>query len=315
MNLQANSGLYEAGDFSAHREGRVVGALPVIAGVRDLRAWLTARPGKSIGLVPTMGALHAGHLALLREARANNDLAAISIFVNPAQFRPGEDLDKYPRPLANDLELAREAGADVVFAPEPGEIYPDGFATAVTVGGITSKLCGDPDRRGPKHFAGVTTVVAKLFNIVGPTRAYFGQKDAQQVAVIKRMVADLNMPVEIVVCPTIRERGGLALSSRNAYLSASEREAALSIPAGLLAAATSVAGGERSAGKILDQAREHLSKANLRIEYIELVDSSTLEPIEQLQRPALLALAAYSGATRLIDNVVLDPDAGQLPVL
>lgn len=315
MNLQANSGLHEAGNFLARREGRVVGALPVIAGIADLREWLADRPGKSVGLVPTMGALHSGHMELLHEARANNDLVAVSIFVNSAQFRPGEDLDKYPRQLAGDVELAREAGADVVFAPEPREMYPDDFGSAVTVNGITSKLCGDPDRRGPEHFAGVTTVVAKLFNIVRPTRAYFGQKDAQQVAVIKRMVADLNMQVEIVVCPTIRERDGLALSSRNAYLSACEREAALSIPDALLAAATSVAGGERAATKILDQAREHLNKADLRIEYIELVDASTLEPIEQLERPALLALAAYSGATRLIDNVVLDPDAGQLPVL
>src|SRR6201995_3693082 len=215
-------------------------AARVLRGVDELRAALAParREGRTIGLVPTMGFLHEGHVSLLRAARAECDLVVMSLFVNPTQFGPGEDLDRYPRDEERDLRLAGEAGVALVFAPEVAELYPDGAATAVEVtGNLTSVLDGDLDRRGPGHFRGVTTIVAKLFNIVGPDVAYFGQKDAQQAAVIKRMVRDLDFPVRVEVMPTVREADGLAMSSRNVYLEPADRERAVAISRALAAAA------------------------------------------------------------------------------
>jgi pantoate--beta-alanine ligase len=263
------------------------------------------RQGPSIGLVPTMGYLHDGHLSLLRAARAECDLVVMSLFVNPTQFGPGEDLDRYPRDEARDVELAGAAGVDIVFAPDVAELYPDGFASAVEVtGSLTGVLDGDPDRRGPGHFRGVTTVVAKLFNIVGPDVAYFGQKDAQQAAVIKRMVADLDFPLRVAVCPTVREPDGLAMSSRNVYLEPADRARAAAIPSALEVAAGLARTGTLDAA--LAAARRELAAAGIEPEYLEARDAETLEPVEGLAgRPVLIALAARVGAARLIDNVTV----------
>src|SRR5690349_7736452 len=227
----------------------------------ELRAALAParREGCSIGLVPTMGYLHEGHLSLLRAARAECDVVVMSLFVNPTQFGPGEDLDRYPRDEERDAKLAAEAGVDIVYAPEVEEVYPDGFVTAVEVGGLTEVLDGDPGRRGPSHFRGVTTVVAKLFNVVQPDVAYFGQKDAQQLAVIRRMVRDLDIPVRIEGLPTVREADGLAMSSRNAYLDPRDRERAAALSRALRAAEATVAEEGLAAG--LEAARAELSAA------------------------------------------------------
>jgi pantoate--beta-alanine ligase len=279
----------------------------VLRGREALRAALApaCRKGLSIGLVPTMGYLHDGHVSLLRAARAECDVVVMSLFVNPTQFGPGEDLDRYPRDEARDVALASAAGVDVVFAPDVAELYPDGFATAVAVtGSLTGVLDGDAERRGPGHFRGVTTVVAKLFNVVGPDVAYFGQKDAQQAVVIKRMVADLDFPLRVAVCPTVREPDGLAMSSRNVYLEPADRARAAAIPRALEAAAALARAGTLDAA--LAAARHELAAAGIEPEYLEARDAETLEPVEGLAgRPVLIALAARVGATRLIDNVTV----------
>jgi pantoate--beta-alanine ligase len=263
------------------------------------------RAGQTVGLVPTMGALHAGHLSLIDHARAECDVVVVSLFVNPAQFNENVDLDRYPRQELRDRELAEAAGADLLFAPASKEIYPDGFSTAVEVLGLTDRLEGAV--RGAGHFRGVTTIVAKLLNIVSPDVAYFGQKDVQQTIVIRHMVADLNINVRIEACPTVREADGLAMSSRNARLNGEERARALAIPRALAAAAAAVTDGERSADALVAAAREAMSALEVEPEYIALVQPDTLDPVAQLEQPALLAVAARVGSTRLIDNVILDP--------
>jgi pantoate--beta-alanine ligase len=265
------------------------------------------RAGRTIGLVPTMGALHDGHLALLRAAREGSDVVVMSLFVNPAQFRPGEDLEAYPRDEARDLRLAEGAGVDLVYAPDVSEVYAEGFATAVEVGGeLTAVLDGDAARRGPEHFRGVTTVVAKLLNSVQPALAFVGQKDAQQAVVIRRMVRDLDFPVEVVVVPTVRERDGLAMSSRNAYLDPDERRRAAAIHRSLTAAERAAAAGARSTDEVLAAAREELAAAGIEPEYLEARDAESLEPATTFNgRPVLVAVAARLGRARLIDNVVI----------
>jgi pantoate--beta-alanine ligase len=254
-----------------------------------------------------MGYLHEGHLSLLRAARAECDTVVMSLFVNPTQFGPGEDLDRYPRDEERDLRLAAEAGVDFVYAPPVDEVYPEGFATAVEVGGnLTSVLDGDPERRGLEHFRGVTTVVAKLFNSVGPDIAYFGQKDAQQAAVIRRMAVDLDFPVRIEVLPTVREADGLALSSRNAYLDEDARERAAALSRGLRVAERVAREDSLQAG--LQAARRELAGAGIEPEYLEARDAERLEPVAELNgRPVLVAVAARVGGARLIDNVLIHP--------
>jgi len=278
-----------------------------VRSVAELRAALDPerRAGRSIGLVPTMGALHEGHLSLIRRAREESGVVVVSLFVNPAQFAPAEDLSAYPRDEERDIGLARAEGADLLFAPSRDEVYPDGFVTTVVVDGLTGVLCGDSARRGPEHFAGVTTVVAKLLHMAQPDRAYFGQKDAQQAIVIRRMVRDLDMPVEIVVAPTVREADGLALSSRNAYLSPGERERAPALHRALEAADEAVMAGERSAAAVLAAARRELDEAGVEPEYLELRSASDLRPVEHVNGSTLLAVAARLGRARLIDNKVL----------
>ena len=264
------------------------------------------RDGKSIGLVPTMGYLHDGHASLLDAARRDCDVVVLSLFVNPAQFGPGEDLERYPRDRERDVAVAESAGVDLIYAPSVEEVYPEGFDTTVAVGDLTEVLCGDPASRGPEHFRGVTTVVAKLFNTVAPDVAYFGQKDAQQAVVIRRMTRDLDFPVRIEVLPIVREPDGLALSSRNAYLEPDERERALALSQALRAAQEAAAPGDTT-DAALDAARWVLDKATLEPEYLEARDAESLEPIESFNgRPVLLAVAAQVGRTRLIDNVVID---------
>lgn len=276
----------------------------------DLRAALrdARREGRTIGLAPTMGYLHEGHLSLIRAARAECDLVVMSLFVNPTQFGPNEDLDRYPRDEERDLRLAAEAGADLVFAPAVSEIYPDGFASQVEVtGSLTGVLDGDPSRRGPEHFRGVTTVVAKLFNVVQPDVAYFGQKDAQQAVVIRRMARDLDFPVRIEVLPTVREPDGLAMSSRNAYLEPADRERATALFRALTAAEHAARAGSLGTG--LEAARRELEAAGIEPEYLEARDAETLAPVEELSdRPVLVAVAAHVGAARLIDNVLIRPN-------
>jgi pantoate--beta-alanine ligase len=255
-----------------------------------------------VGFVPTMGYLHEGHLALVRRARELSDWIAVSIFVNPAQFGPSEDLASYPRDLARDTELCREAGVDALFVPSAEEIYPPGFQTYVTVEELSRPLCGGSR---PGHFRGVATVVAKLFHIVAPAVAVFGEKDYQQLQVIRRLARDLAMDVEVVGLPTVRERDGLALSSRNAYLSAEERRRAVSLSQALSLAQELVSSGERSAAAILARVRALLEGAEGRIDYAELRDPETLELVPEVRTSALLALAVGIGRTRLIDNRVL----------
>jgi pantoate--beta-alanine ligase len=275
--------------------------------VAELRAALAPgrRDGRTIGLVPTMGALHEGHLSLIARAREQCDVVALSLFVNPAQFNERSDLERYPRSQQRDADLAAQAGADVLFTPSAEEVYPPGFATAVEVLGLTDRLEGQA--RGSEHFRGVTTVVTKLLCMALPDAAYFGQKDAQQVVVIRRLVSDLNLPVRIEVCPTVRDPDGLAMSSRNALLSAQERSRALALPAALDAARRRAASGERSAAALLDAARDAMLAAGAEPEYLALVDPETLEPCETLARETLLAVATHIGDVRLIDNTMLQP--------
>jgi pantoate--beta-alanine ligase len=286
-------------------------AAPALRTKAELRSALepARRQGLAIGLVPTMGYLHEGHLSLIRAARAECDLVVMSLFVNPTQFGPGEDLARYPRDEERDLRLAAEAGADLVFAPPVDEVYAPDASTAVEVSGpLTSVLDGDPARRGPEHFRGVATVVAKLFNLVGPDVAFFGQKDAQQAVVIRRMVRDLDFPVRVEVLPTVREPDGLAMSSRNAYLEPADRERATALFRALEAAQREARAGSLAAG--LDAARRELAAAAIEPEYLEARDAETLEPVERLAgRPVLVAVAARVGAARLIDNVLIRPTA------
>ena len=280
----------------------------VLRTVEELRTALepARRTGSTVGLVPTMGALHEGHISLIDRARVDCDVVVVSLFVNPSQFNDSGDLDRYPRQEQRDRELAAAAGADLVFAPPAEEIYPTGFSTSVEVRGLTDRLEGTV--RGARHFHGVTTVVTKLLNIVSPDVAYFGQKDAQQVIVIRRMVKDLNMNVRIEACPTVREADGLAMSSRNVHLSSAERARALAIPRALAAVAAAVTDGERSADVLRATAREAMGEF-VEPEYIELVQPDTLDRVERLEGPALLAVATRVGETRLIDNVILSPSS------
>jgi pantoate--beta-alanine ligase len=263
------------------------------------------RAGRSIGLVPTMGYLHDGHIALLRRAREQSDLVVMSLFVTPAQFGPGEDLEAYPRDEARDAALAEAEGVDVVFAPPAEEVYPPGFDTTVTVGGLTDVLDGAPEQRGPGHFAGVTTVVTKLLNMAAPDVAYFGQKDAQQALVIRKLVRDLDIPVRIEVCPTVRDADGLALSSRNAYLTPAERDRALGLSRALRAAEAEVAAGHLDAAAVLSAARAQLDAHGIDPEYLELRSADDLSPAARVNGSTLLAVAARVGRARLIDNTIL----------
>lgn len=276
----------------------------IVRTVAELRAVLAPRRADGVGFVPTMGALHEGHLSLLRAARDTNGTVVLSIFVNPTQFGEAADLNAYPRTEAADVALAAKAGVDVVFAPSVAEMYPSGFATTVSVGGaITGTLEGA--ERGRSHFDGVATVVAKLLLAVQPDRAYFGAKDAQQVVVVRRMVADLGIPVEIVTRPTSRDADGLARSSRNTRLSPDDRAIAAAIPRALRAAQDAFARGIHEPQSLTNTVRAELD--GLDPEYVEIVDADSLDPIDEIERPALLALAVRVGPVRLIDNVVLAP--------
>ena len=260
--------------------------------------------GKSIGFVPTMGALHIGHISLIEAAAKKTDFVVVSIFVNPTQFGPTEDFGKYPRPLKADLEICRKAGVDAVFVPAAKEMYGEDKLTWVNVEKLSEPLCGE---FRPGHFRGVATVCAKLFNIVMPDVAFFGQKDAQQVVIIKRMAADLNMPLKIVVCPTVREPDGLTVSSRNQYLSEKERKYAAYIYKSLQKCRQMVAGGVRDSSKIRSQMRRILNNVpSIKIEYISIADAESLEPVKRLGGRVLAAVAVKIGTTRLIDNVLLD---------
>jgi pantoate--beta-alanine ligase len=282
------------------KSGMVVAEL-----IKDVRAAVRAarEQGSRIRLVPTMGALHEGHASLLRAARADGGFVAVSIFVNPTQFGPHEDLAKYPRPRERDLEICRREGVDLVFMPTPAEMYPAGFATTVHVARLTEKMCGG---YRPGHFDGVCTVVAKLLAIVEPDAAYFGEKDAQQLAVVRRMAADLNLTAEIRGCPLVREPDGLAMSSRNAYLKPAERRQALALSATLADAQQAIMAGERDAARVAVAARGRLEAAEgVTLEYVAVVDPDTLEDLVRIEGRVLVAVAARVGATRLIDNVLL----------
>ncbi len=259
---------------------------------------------RKIGLVPTMGALHTGHISLIEAAVKDCDFVIVSIFVNPTQFGPGEDFEKYPRPLQADLKVCQEAGVDVVFAPSSKQIYPTENITWVTVEKLTESLCG---KSRPVHFRGVTTVCAKLFNIVAPDAAYFGQKDAQQAIVIKRMVADLNMPLEIVICPTVREPNGLAVSSRNQYLTAKQKKDAANIYKSLQACRKLIEAGITETRQIIDEMQKILRQIpSGQIEYVSIVDAETLESLDEISGKVLAAVAVKVGPARLIDNILVD---------
>jgi pantoate--beta-alanine ligase len=273
--------------------------------VQDIRRAVAEarRAGKVIGLVPTMGALHAGHTGLIRAARAGTGFVAVSLFVNPMQFGPGEDLGRYPRPFERDAEICRAEGVDVLFAPEPAEVYPAGFGTAVEVAGLSDLLEG---ASRPGHFHGVCTVVLKLFHMVQPDVAYFGQKDAQQVRVVRQMVRDLDVPVRLEVCPTVREPDGLALSSRNQYLDADRRRQAAVLYHMLQEAKRRIDAGERRAEAVRQAMLDRLAEAPAaRLDYAAVVDADTLRPLERVRGDVLVALAVFLGSTRLIDNLPL----------
>lgn len=274
--------------------------------IKELRNLIKAwkREGLSVGYVPTMGALHEGHESLIKRAVEENDKVIVSVFVNPTQFGPNEDYDSYPRNINKDLELCINAGAAIVFNPEPSEMYYGDKSTSVSVSGLTSVLCG---AKRPGHFDGVCLVVSKFLNIVTPDKAYFGEKDAQQVAVIKRMVRDLNIDVEIVACPIIREEDGLAKSSRNTYLSKDERKAALVLSRSLEIAKDALRKGERNANNIKNSIKEVLNSEPLaKIDYVEIVDSDSLKSVEIIERNVLIPIAVYIGKTRLIDNFTFE---------
>jgi len=277
----------------------------VITGLDELKVCTASigSAGESIGLVPTMGGLHEGHLSLIRKAELENDKVIVTVFVNPTQFGLNEDFNLYPRDLARDAEVAEGAGADFVFAPDIETIYPEGYSTFVEVEGLTGVMCG---AARPGHFRGVTTICAKLFNIIKADRAYFGEKDAQQLRVIKRMAEDLNMPIDVVACPIVREDDGLAMSSRNVYLTPRQRKQAVCLYTALREAEILYGSGERKSGNIIGAMRESISLAGeAEIDYISVVDNETLEDIREITRPVLIALAVYFGKTRLLDNIVL----------
>ena len=274
--------------------------------VKDVREQINKwkRQGLSIGYVPTMGYLHEGHRSLIEAARANNDKVVVSIFVNPMQFAPSEDLDSYPRDLEKDAKMCNDAGVDLIFHPEPSEMYNDGFCSYVDMNGLTTELCG---KSRPIHFRGVQTVLLKLFNIVKPDRAYFGQKDAQQLAVIKRMVDDLNVDVEIIGCPIIRESDGLAKSSRNTYLNPDERKAALILNKSLKLGRELIESGETDSKAVIKAISDNINTEPLaKIDYVNVVDFSTITPVDKIGKSVLVAIAVYIGKTRLIDNFIIE---------
>ena len=277
----------------------------VLRTVRELREAVRAARtrGERIALVPTMGALHEGHLTLMRRAREHCDFVVVSLFVNPAQFTVAADLAWYPRDEVRDARLADSAGASVLFAPAVGEVYPDGFATSVEVAGLSAPLEGEA--RGTQHFRGVATVVTKLFNMAQPDEAFFGQKDAQQALIVRRLVRDLNLPVRVEICPTVREPDGLAMSSRNALLDAEGREKATTLSRALFAVERAAAGGERHAEEALEAGRAILSQEGIFPEYFAAVDPNTLAPVASLEGGTLIAIAARVGSVRLIDNVII----------
>lgn len=282
------------------------GTPQIIRTVREMQAEAgrIRSAGKTIGFVPTMGYLHEGHLSLIRIARKRADIVVLSVYVNPTQFGPNEDLDQYPRDFKHDERLAAQEGTDILFYPADKEMYPEGFVTTVHVSELTDGLCGVSR---PGHFDGVTTICTKLFHAVRPDFAVFGQKDAQQAFVIRRMVRDLNLDLEIVVGPIIRESDGLALSSRNVYLSPEERQDALSLSQSLKMAESMIQDGERQASSIIEKMRALTdSKSSTRIDYIAIVDAETLRPVDLLSGTVLIALAVFAGKTRLIDNALLD---------
>ena len=284
---------------------RGVIGLVIVEKVKDMKELSKKylKENKTIGFVPTMGFLHEGHLSLVRRARGENDIVVVSIFVNPTQFGPNEDYESYPRDLERDVKLLKELNVDVVFHPPVEEMYPKDFSTYVEETKLSRYLCG---KSRPGHFRGVCTIVTKLFNIVHPTRAYFGQKDAQQFRVIKRMVRDLNMDVELVECPIVREHDGLAMSSRNIYLSDDERVQALALYNSLKLAENLVKSGERDAEVVKNAMKEFLSRYDkVKIDYVEIVDEETLEPVKHIEGKAIVAIACWVGKARLIDNVIV----------
>ncbi len=273
-----------------------------VAGMKALaRQW--KKEGKKVGFVPTMGYLHEGHLSLVRESKKRTDITVVSIFVNPAQFGPNEDFKKYPRDLEKDSAYLEKGGVDCLFYPDAAEIYPPGYRTYVEVRGLQDRLCG---KSRPGHFQGVATVVLKLFDIVGPDHAFFGAKDAQQVLIIEKMAADLDLGVEVVTCPLVREPDGLALSSRNAYLSPEERKAALVLSISLRWAERAISAGERDSAKVIAGIRAVIEAEPLaRVDYVEAVDPVDLDPVAEIRGDVLIALAVFFGSTRLIDNIRL----------
>ena len=277
----------------------------IVGTIAEMRALCRSAKsgGKRLGLVPTMGALHEGHLSLVRAAKEKTDVIATSIFVNPTQFGPTEDFSRYPRALEKDCAILEREGVEFVFAPAVEEMYPAGAVTWVTVGGLSDRLCG---KSRPGHFRGVATVVAKLFHIIEPDAAFFGQKDAAQHAIIRKMVRDLDMPVAIEVCPIVREADGLALSSRNTYLNTEQRKSALVLYRSLQCAQELFRTGERNSAKLIAAARqEFASESNVRLDYFKIVNPDSLEHVLDTSSPSLAAVAAYVGNTRLIDNIVL----------
>lgn len=279
--------------------------MKVLRSIPKIRNQITLikKQRKTIGFVPTMGYLHAGHLSLVRAAKKENDVTVMSIYVNPTQFGPQEDFAKYPRDISRDLKLAQKAGVDIIFLPRNKDMYPRGYLTYVKVQKITDTLCGG---KRPEHFCGVCTIVAKLLNITSPDKAYFGQKDAQQALVIKKMAEDLNIPVQIKVMPIIREIDGLAMSSRNVYLSPEEREDAVVINKALFLARQQFLRGEKNSNKILSSIKRLISsKHSAKIDYVKIVDTENLLPIKIIKGEALIAIACYIGKTRLIDNIIL----------
>ena len=279
--------------------------MKIVSTIKEVRECVSAwsREGQSVGFVPTMGYLHEGHMSLIDAAR-ENDKVVVSIFVNPMQFGPNEDLESYPRDLNRDANMCKEHGVDLIFHPTPEEMYGDNFYSFVDMDVLTQELCG---LTRPVHFRGVCTVVTKLFNIVAPDRAYFGQKDAQQLAIIRRMVKDLNMPIEIIGCPIIREEDGLAKSSRNTYLSTEERKAALVLSRAIFLAKEMIEKGERSAKLILEAMIKEIEKEPLaKIDYVKAVDFATIQQTDYIKGEVLIAIAVYIGKTRLIDNVAVN---------
>ena len=274
--------------------------------IKDVRERVNAwkREGLTVGFVPTMGYLHEGHKSLMQAARANNDKVVVSVFVNPMQFGPNEDLESYPRDFEKDSALCESVGVDLIFHPEPEEMYADGFCSYVDMNGLTTELCG---KSRPIHFRGVQTVVLKLFNIVKPDRAYFGQKDAQQLAVIKRMVKDLNVDTEIVGCPIVREADGLAKSSRNTYLNPDERKAALILSRSLKLGRKLIENGETDAKAVIKAITDSINTEPFaKIDYVDVVEFDTITPVDRIGKSVLVAIAVYIGKTRLIDNFIIE---------